>query len=94
MRRLLDFRGRTSGSSPLSHFAFRNAPSFHGSGTVTSLDGSKSGVRGGSIWRSDAMRGVVARYDPTPKHAMKAFTAPLKEIEDLRNMWEHEIDYL
>jgi hypothetical protein len=25
---------------------------------------------------------------------MKAFTAPLKEIEDLRNMWEHEIDYL
>jgi hypothetical protein len=37
---------------------------------------------------------VVARHDPTPKHAMKAFTASLKEIEDLRNMWEHEIDYL
>src|SRR5262249_54409446 len=42
-------RSHVGFKSPLSHFAFRNAASFHGSGTARPPDGSKSGVRDGSI---------------------------------------------
>jgi hypothetical protein len=35
---------------------------------------------------------ILTRHDPTLKNAMKAFTASLKEIDDLRDMWEHEVD--
>jgi len=53
-------RSHVGFKSPLSHVAFRNAASFHGSGTVTPSDGSKSGVRGGSIGWSDTIRASSA----------------------------------
>src|SRR5262245_9694819 len=46
--------------SPLSHFPRRNAASFHGSGTATPSDGSKSGVCDGSFCWLDTMRASSA----------------------------------